>query len=130
MGFPGKIQLSHHTGQRYADLEAPFWYVDLAGRKHLAKQGMVTDGLSIPRFLWRLFGAPYASPYLAAGIIHDSYCKDARDIKHEGDITGAKQMRREADVLFREMLLYLGCGRVKAWSMYKGVRIGAMAEGL
>ena len=113
---------------RFAMLERDFAYIDQQGRKHIAPKGMKTDGGSIPRFFWRIVGSPFTY-CLPAYIIHDHYCSRARDIQDKKQM---KQLRKEADVLFNEMLLWLHenvkgihCPTWKRRLMYHGVRLGA-----
>ncbi len=125
--FPPDMHLVFVVGESRAFLSRSFYYVDECGIKHACPSRMVTDGLSIPKFLWRIFGAPFASPYLAAGLVHDHYCKCSHDVANAGNLKEAKQLRHRADELFLEMLLFLGCNKVKAWAMFRGVRIGALS---
>jgi len=124
-GFPLSIKLDHRVGETTAELMLMFYYIDKAGIKHCSHPHLCTDGLSIPKFLWSIFGPPFASVYLAAGIIHDSLCYDAGKMAATGNMLRAQQMRLAADDLFREMLLFLGSGRAMAWAMYRGARIGS-----
>jgi len=126
-GFPLDIHLIHRVGETIAHLSRSFYYIDKDGVKHNCPSRMVTDGLSIPRKLWFLFGAPFASPYLAGGLVHDGLCDQARDIARDVGLKQARQLRLSADKLFHEMLLFLGCPRLKAWAMFRGVRIGSVA---
>ena len=126
-GFSGKIRLVFTPGIKDPHLEYPFRYVDKKGRTHTCPEGMKTDGLSIPRFFWRLIDPPIASDYLAAALIHDRICDDARDIWNAGNKTEARTLRKQGDVLFKEMLEYLDCPKWKVIAMYRGVRIGAMS---
>lgn len=126
-GFsPLEIHLGHTVGATTAHLTRSFYYTDENGIKHTADAKMLTDGLSIPRFLWRVFGAPFASKWLASGIIHDAGCIESHRMNDEdGDYEGAKAYRLKYDKLFREMLRYQGCSRSRSWFLYRGVRIGA-----
>jgi hypothetical protein len=124
-GFDKEIFLKFVSGEKNAILTRSFHYTDKDGVKYTAPAGMPTDGASIPRFFYRVIDPPFASPYLSAAIIHDKICDDARHLA-ENDYKSAKILRKEGDCLFREMLLFLGCPRVKAWAMYRAVRIGAL----
>ena len=125
-GFsPLEIHLGHTVGGTTAHLTRSFHYTALSGIKYTCPSRMLTDGLSLPRFLWRVLGAPFASPYLAAGIIHDAGCIDAQLAKDEVGLLEAQRLRLIADKLFREMLMFLGCSKARAWIFYRGVRIGA-----
>ena len=126
-GFsPLEVHLGHVVGDTVAHLTRGFHYVDADGIKHTSPARMMTDGLSIPRFLWRVFGAPFASRYLASGIIHDAGCIEAHRLNDDfNDYKGAVAYRLQYDKLFREMLLFQGCSRSRSWWLYQGVRIGA-----
>ena len=126
-GFsPLEIHLGHTVGETTAHLTRSFFYTDEYGIKHTAPAKMLTDGLSIPKFLWRIFGAPFASKWLASGIIHDSGCIEAHRMNDEfGDYDGAVKYRLKYDKLFLEMLRFQGCSRSRSWFLYRGVRIGA-----
>jgi len=78
----------------------------------LIRKGFVTDGASIPRMLWRIVGHPFMGKVLPAALVHDGlYQTEALP-------------RAECDAIFRELLLANGVNKVKAWSMWVGVRIG------
>jgi len=113
-----------HKG-KLATLLKSVAYTDEDGVRIKARAGMFTDGGSIPRALWDTIGPPYASKYLRAYIIHDKLCGDANHLA-ANDHEAGKELRLEADNLFREMLRFLGCNRFKAWLMYRGVRLGAL----
>ena len=123
-GFDRDPVLRHPIGSSIAYMAADLTYVDAKGRPHTAPTGMPTDGGSIPRFFWRVIGPPMASVYLPAAIIHDHICYLV-DHMATFDVDSAKQLRLTGDKLFYEMLLFLGVNKAKAWTMYKGVRIGA-----
>ena len=72
--------------------------------------GFVTDGASIPRFLWRLCGHPMESPRIAAAVVHDWHYTT-------GDIP-----RADADALFRELLLEAGVAWHRAIIYWLAVR--------
>jgi hypothetical protein len=117
-----EVCLSHRG--KYATLLKTVQYTDKDGVKFKAKTGMPTDGGSIPRAFWDTIGPPYASKYLPAYIIHDKLCMDSHHL-NDADHDSAVALRLEADKLFHEMLRFLGCSRIKAWLMYRGVRMGA-----
>jgi len=117
-----EVCLSHKG--RDAVLLKSLSYTDTDGVRVTARVGMPTDGGSLPRAFWDTLGPPYASKYLRAYIIHDKLCIDSHHLNQD-DHEGAIELRKEADELFREMLLFLGCPPAKAWLMYQGVRIGA-----
>lgn len=76
------------------------------------KEGFITDGVSIPRILWRICGHPLQGRLLAPAIVHDAlYQSEALD-------------RRDCDRIFHALLLANGVNKVKARVLYWGVRMG------
>lgn len=116
------VTLDHHTsGKPYATLRYGFSYTDKQGKTHRASSGMITDGLTVPRFFWRVIGAPMLNRFLPAAIIHDHYCWKAQTLEGED----RKSLRRNGDKLFKEICRRLGAGRIRAWILYKAVRAGS-----
>lgn len=116
------IPLEHDPSRGYAILLKDLVYCDLAGRKHRAHAGMPTDGLTIPRFFWRLVGPPFRHQFLLAAIIHDHYCYKAASL----DVGRIRNnLRLHGDQLFEEMCSQLGAGDTHAKVLYGAVRIGA-----
>ena len=124
-GFSDDVKLAFPEKETPYLLE-DFWYIDHEGDKHIAYAGMLTDGTSIPRALWTIFGNPFSTDHLPAAVIHDCICYDCEDLIRAGLKKEARQLRLSADRLFLEMLLYLKIRKSKARLMYRGVRIGAM----
>jgi len=110
---------------KYAIVLNSFSYVDEAGRKHYVQRGLITDGGSIGVFFRRVMGCPFRSPYLLAFIVHDMYSQRARDI---GNIFNKqrRRLRKSADVLFLEMVHFLGAGVLKRQAFFRGVRVGSL----
>ena len=76
------------------------------------KQGLVTDGASIPRIFWSLVGCPTSGKYVGSALIHDGlYCSEIIS-------------RKEADELFLDMLKDNGVCTIKRYIMFAAVRIG------
>ena len=129
-GFePAYVNLKHLPKSKFAILQNDLTYTSRRGRKHTAHRGMMTDGGTKPRFLWRLMGQPF-DDLLLAYVIHDKYCKMAWDVARSGNYWLACNIRDDADALFREMVEHLGAGRVEAASYYRGVRTGALTARL
>ena len=125
-GFTSKtIHLEHLIDSTRAILGRSFTYIDVDGVKYTAHPPMPTDGGSVPKFFYRVIGPPFASPYLAAYIIHDWLCREAEKLAVNGFYYEAVVTRKEADLLFKEMLSFLGCNRVKVRAMYRAVRFGS-----
>ena len=116
-------------------------YVDRCGEWHLIEKGFRCDGGTKHPVIWPLFGHPFGR-YLLAYIFHDK----GYDIWRAAEAAGAcrslvRQLRRDADRLFREMQAFIkrnsGFGRlryywqkVKIWKKYRAVRMfGGMTRG-
>jgi len=119
------IPLEHHPCRGYALTLEDLVYCDLAGRQHRASGDMVTDGLSIPRFFWRLVGPPFRHPFLLAAIIHDHYCLKAASLE-PGQSRDA--LRLQGDLLFGEMCSQLGAKPLHAAILIRAVRFGALSS--
>ena len=78
--------------------------------KDKLSSGLITDGCSVPRFLWWFIGCPFVGKYVGSAILHDAL--------YASHILS----RKEADILFLEMLNDNGVGWVKRKLMYYGVR--------
>ena len=75
----------------------------------IVKGGFITDGASVPKFLWRFIGSPFTGNYTSSSIIHDS-------------LYGSHVTTKEvADSLFLEMLEVEGVSYWKRTLMYLGV---------
>ena len=85
-------------------------YVD--GFSFYVPKGFVTDGASIPRFLWRVCGHPLEAKRFPAAVAHDwMYYED----------TGCD--RATADRLYRVMLVALGVPAWRAWVEWGALRL-------
>jgi hypothetical protein len=86
----------------------------LGGVKYVLdyEPGYTTDGASIPRFFWRLFGHPLQMPLLIAALPHD------------GLYSGELCTRAEADAAFLAIMKKIGIGLVKRNAIYAAVRSG------
>ena len=73
-------------------------------------KGFVTDGASIPRFLWRVCGHPLESPRIYAAVVHDW-------LYSTGRVT-----RAEADEIYRALLIAYGVGSFRAYVEYYALR--------
>lgn len=89
------------------------WSVYLGGHWFRLPSGFVTDGASIPRFLWRLCGTPMDVPRLYAALVHDWLYSGG-----DPDAT-----RADADLVYREILVALDYPRIKAYIEYYALRL-------
>ena len=74
------------------------------------KPGFRTDGASIPRLLWRVFGSPYDPDIFPSAIGHDGL--------YRGEIVP----RKDADRAFLWMMEKSGVPEKKRRLIYRGVR--------
>lgn len=75
--------------------------------------GFETDGASIPRLLWRVWGTPLQAPRIYAAMVHDAM--------YRGYIKGVT--RNEADIIYRDIQIELGISRWKAYTEYAMLRL-------
>lgn len=73
--------------------------------------GFVTDGASIPRFLWRICGHPMSTKRFPAAVLHDWLYYEVNSFTRE-----------EADQVYRDGLISLGFPRWKANLEYYAIR--------
>ena len=88
------------------------WTATIAGSRVTVPMGFVTDGASIPRFLWRICGHPFEAPRIYAAIRHDW--------RYSGGEPNVS--RKEADRQYRRDLRDLGIWRVCAWVEWFAIR--------
>ena len=70
-----------------------------------------SDGASIPRWVRGLIGDRFAELYMIAALIHDI-------------LYGIQEISREyADKALYDIMRKCGVGRIKAWTIYKAVRM-------
>jgi hypothetical protein len=85
------IFYKRHDGETVAVLQKDMAYYTSKGLI-LVPKGFESDGCSMPRFFWRLFGHPFDMQYLREAILHDYlYKTQIFD-------------RKTADLIFREEL--------------------------
>ena len=76
-----------------------------------------TDFATVPWvFAWLV---PRSGRFLPAAILHDA-------LVPPGDYEGPDVTRAQADHIFREAMLALGTGRIRAWLMWSAVTMGTM----
>lgn len=76
-------------------------------------QGFRSDGISVPRFLWRFLSPCITSESVTAGVIHDYIYRELRD----------KISRATADKIFYRILVGNGFGKFRAFVAWLGVRL-------
>lgn len=90
----------------------PFGYIDSKGVEWNVPEGFISDGASIPNYLWAVLGGPFSGPYRDAAVIHDYYC-------HE-----KTRPWEEVHLVFLEAALNRGTAESLAQSMYAGILLG------
>lgn len=79
-----------------------------------------TDLASVPRvFTWLV---PRSGPFLPAAVLHDAMIG-------EQDYFGPPVDRTQVDLIFREAMIELGTGKVRAWLMWSAVTCATMWDG-
>ena len=112
--FPDKPAVRPLAGTDYV-LEEDFYFPARVGEWDVVvhvKPGFRTDGASIPRWLWIVFGSPYDPDIMAEAIAHDAMYR------------GRIVPRKEADNAFRDMMKKRGV--IRAWKrrrIWLGVRL-------
>lgn len=77
-------------------------------------EGFVTDGATIPRFLWTVIGGPFHPMFSAAAVMHDWLYRGESD---HPDVT-----RKLADDVFYGLLKRNRVNPIRAWLMWFAVR--------
>ena len=75
-------------------------------------KGFTSDGCTIPRFLWNIFGCPHTPKYLPASIIHDWILEYPETVNYNREL---------ASRIFKAVLLNEGVSPLKAQIMYMAV---------
>jgi hypothetical protein len=92
------------------------WLCRLSGGRTLyIRAGFVSDGASVPRFLWPVVGPRYAPATFAAALAHDAM--------YAAEIVS----RADADNEFHRLLIMRGVGRHKACAYWLAVRLAGWA---
>ncbi|MGH1600833.1 DUF1353 domain-containing protein [Campylobacter majalis] len=85
------------------------------------KAGYKTNGADIPRLFWCIF-PPNSPEYLSAVVVHDYLCDEAEKIYKLGFKPKAREKFKFADEILQEMMLNLGCNRLKVSCFYYACR--------
>lgn len=96
---------------RFMQLKRPFGYEDPQGCWWVAPAGTLTNGASIPRFFWRIFGAPFTGLYRDIAAIHDAEC-----------VLQAEPWR-DVHAMFYWGCRAGGCSALRSWLMWVAVRL-------
>lgn len=83
-----------------------------------------TDLASVPAvFTWLV---PKSGDFLPAAVLHDALVRPGAFVGPDTDRDGQPFARPEADRIFREAMIGLGTGTVRAWLMWSAVSLGTM----
>lgn len=124
VGFTGRLRLDFGdwgagVGRVAILLEPVSW------RGITLPAGFMSDGATVPRFLW-WFLPPWGDAATVAALIHDFAC----DSLKAGNPVAGGPTRAACDALFREALLDVGVAAWRAWLCWSGVRAYSLYEGL
>ena len=95
-------------------------------------KGFLTDGASIPRFLWRFCGHPMMTRRIRIAVVHDFIYAERGKVSVRIVLEGRNSLRpsqpqtltrQEADALYRDGLICLGFKGWKATLEYWMIRI-------
>lgn len=86
------------------------------GLPFVVPAGFISDGMSVPRILWRLLGAKIGSRTLGPSIVHD-YLYQTHILT-----------RSKADAWYRRALVANGYPPSLAWTVWLGLRIAGASH--
>lgn len=126
--FTSKLTITEYEiGVRLWRLETPLTYEvgDLgSGRLITVPTGYITDGASVPRWLW--WCLPAWGRYSRAAVVHDLLCT----LGNRGKPHVEAPTRRVADAVFYEAMDVCGVSLPVRLAMWVGVRVGAWLPGV
>lgn len=119
--FTGPVDL-RHMGARWRrwELLAPLAYeagAEGSGRWIIVPDGVVTDGASVPRWLW--WALPATGRYLRAAVLHDWLYERLRLRTPDPQAP----TRAAADMEFRIAMAACGVSAPVRWAMWAAVRL-------
>lgn len=94
------------------------WTVEYNGVTYVVPEGFVTDGATIPKFLWPIFGTPTDIPRLYVALLHDYLYT----IGPKQDPNPRGQLRRQADRLYLDFNIQLGEPKTRTKIEYRFIR--------
>jgi len=113
IGLP--LQVEYIDGIKWLLLK-DVTYCTKASEVLTVRRNFVFDFASVPRPLWWLYppAGTSGNPYGIAALIHDWLYAHRK-------IGGRSITFREANAIFYEVMVYLGCRRTLAWTMWAAV---------
>lgn len=94
------------------------WTVEYNGVTYVVPEGFVTDGATIPKFLWPIFGTPTDIPRLYVALLHDYLYT----IGPKQDPNPRGQLRQQADQLYLDFNIQLGEPKTRTKIEYRFIR--------
>ena len=89
------IFYKRHDGETVAVLQKDMAYYTSKGQI-LVPKGFESDGCSMPRFFWRVFGHPFDMQYLREAILHDYLYKTQIFDRKTADLIFREEMQKSA----------------------------------
>ena len=89
------IFYKRHDGETVAVLQTDMAYYTSKGQIVVPK-GFESDGCSMPRFFWRVFGHPFDMQYLREAILHDYLYKTQIFDRKAADLIFREEMQKSA----------------------------------
>ena len=89
------IFYKRHDGETVAVLQADMAYYTSKGII-LVPKGFESDGCSMPRFFWRVFGHPFDMQYLREAILHDWLYKTQQFDRKTADLIFSEELKKSA----------------------------------
>lgn len=115
------VSYSSHASSR---LETDMWVVTEGFTYHLDDNtyiyipaGYLTDGATVPRWVWSLI--PAWGDHGLAAVVHDYLCEYLQVWKNG---TRVKITREECNKVFYDCMMVTGVNKLKAKAMYAGVK--------
>jgi len=99
-----------HVDHQHIELAADYTPDDLCAET--IHKEFISDGASIPRFLWSTVGSPFMPKFIPAALYHDYLLTH-----HRG-----RYSKAEIDQQFLRLLLANGVSKFRANLMYRAVR--------
>lgn len=117
MTFTGRLQVDFGDWTDQNAGRIAILLNDVTWRGITVPAGFMSDGATVPRFLW-WFLPPWGDRATVAALIHDFACDS---LKAGAPVPGG-ETRERCDGLFRAAVIELGVSRWRAWLSWSGIR--------
>lgn len=124
-GFSGRLQLDFGDWTEVNAGRIAITLGPISWRGYTLEAGFMSDGASVPQFLW-WFLPPWGDVTTIAALFHDKAC----DMLKAGTPILGCDTRAKCDRLYREASIDLGSPAWRAWVAWAGVRAYSIYEGL